>query len=267
MKPILLILIATNLLFGTLSRDAEIVSDSATGLQWQDDAIVASTVRTWPDAIDYCENTLTLGGYSDWRLPNKKELLSIIGHLGYSPAVFVNTSLSSYWSSTTLVYFTDGAWYVINGGYSRNGHKTWDIYVRCVRGGQFETLPIPQITFVSENPQDDTIQRETFTKEWEFGSSLSGYSVEVVSSDYASYGSIVISNTNISMTLTPDTSKVVNTITLKLKDASNQYVTVSGSDTFWSRTKTNYAPRLADGQIIQLVSATNEPAFLEIIGT
>ena len=63
--------------------------------------------------------------------------------------------------------------------------------------------------------------------------------------------------------LTPDTSKTINKLVLKFTHNGNP-IKVNGSDTFWSITRTNYPPRLADGQITQLVSATNEPAFLEI---
>ncbi|ETR65753.1 MAG: hypothetical protein OMM_13761, partial [Candidatus Magnetoglobus multicellularis str. Araruama] len=49
------------------------VTDISRGLIWQQ----ASTEKSWPEALKYCEN-LTLGAYSDWRLPEKLELQSII---------------------------------------------------------------------------------------------------------------------------------------------------------------------------------------------
>ena len=151
MKAILFILIIVSTLSAGFSRNGEIVSDTATGLQWQDDAIVKTTTRTWTSAIDYCENTLTLGGHNDWRLPNKKELLSIADRSRYNPAiddtVFVNTASYYYWSSTTYAYYSDYAWVVGFGyGYSSYyGYKTYDGYVRCVRGGQFDDFASPSI--------------------------------------------------------------------------------------------------------------------------
>ena len=56
------------------SSNNEIVSDSSTGLEWQDNEDVNTTQRIWQEAIDYCENTLSLGGYNDWRLPAFSEL-------------------------------------------------------------------------------------------------------------------------------------------------------------------------------------------------
>jgi len=53
------------------------VSDLATGLMWQksDDG----TARNWEESLAYAEN-LTLGNKSDWRLPNAKELQSIVDY-------------------------------------------------------------------------------------------------------------------------------------------------------------------------------------------
>ncbi len=137
-----------------LSRNkmSEIVTDSTTGLQWQDNAIVKSTERSWMYAINYCEDTLILGGYSDWRLPNANELLSIADYSRSEPAinnsVFVNTSFTFsdfYWSSTADTY-ADRAWVVRFGdGSSYYNGKTYGNYVRCVRGGQLGHSANPSI--------------------------------------------------------------------------------------------------------------------------
>ena len=120
--------------------ETEIVQDNISGLQWQDDSAVGATYRSWTDSIDYCENTLILGGYADWRMPNKNELLSIVDYNRFEPiinSVFQNTGLSfSYWSSTTYTSNGyDNAWIVNfdSGGTSGPG-KNSNNYVRCVRG-------------------------------------------------------------------------------------------------------------------------------------
>ena len=53
------------------------VSDLATGLMWQkaDDGIA----RDWQESLEYAED-LNLGSYDDWRLPNAKELQSIVDY-------------------------------------------------------------------------------------------------------------------------------------------------------------------------------------------
>ncbi|MFO6446118.1 DUF1566 domain-containing protein [Erythrobacter sp. NE805] len=77
------------------------ISDRATGLMWQrrDDG----RMRSWAEALAYC-NGLTLGGAKDWRLPNAKELHSIVDYTR-SPAIdprFVLSDTAAYlWSSTT----------------------------------------------------------------------------------------------------------------------------------------------------------------------
>ena len=92
------------------------VSDYATGLMWQkaDDGIG----KDWEDALTYAEN-LELAEQSDWRLPNAKELQSIVDYTRSpqttnSPAidtVFESTEIKNpdgnlgqypfYWTSTT----------------------------------------------------------------------------------------------------------------------------------------------------------------------
>ncbi|HIP60342.1 MAG TPA: DUF1566 domain-containing protein, partial [Campylobacterales bacterium] len=110
----------------------EIVTDHKHNLQWQDNAVVTSSAKTWNEAIDYC-SALDLDG-TGWRLPNINELYSIV-KLYQSPAIhesFVNTTTDNYWSSTAdasgvvAIYFWHG---VDNGGESVDStHK-----VRCVR--------------------------------------------------------------------------------------------------------------------------------------
>jgi hypothetical protein len=82
----------------------QIVMDRSTDLMWQDnDNLAESSNKTWLEAIDYCES-LELGGYADWRLPNPNEFLSIVEQnatsVGYDPA-FVYTTSDLYWTSST----------------------------------------------------------------------------------------------------------------------------------------------------------------------
>ncbi|MFZ2198777.1 MAG: DUF1566 domain-containing protein [Thermodesulfovibrionales bacterium] len=109
------------------------VTDTKTGLIWQTGE---SGSLSWDDALSYCEG-LTLGGNSDWRLPNIKELESIVDDTRYNPAInsiFWGTSTEEYWSSTTgLGAFN--AWYVnFLDGFVRYASKNEGSHVRCVRG-------------------------------------------------------------------------------------------------------------------------------------
>ena len=139
MKKILLIMIGLSVgLMADFTRDANtaIVTDSVTGLQWQDDTTPS---KSWQGAIDYCE-ALTLGGKSDWRLPNINELTSLVDDTVYDPSisnVFQHTISNLYWSSTTNAGGTSTAWIVYFGNGSQDSStKTNSSYVRCVRAGQ-----------------------------------------------------------------------------------------------------------------------------------
>jgi len=111
------------------------VTDNVTGLMWQqkDD----NTTRIWQKALDYC-NGLSLADYTDWRLPNVKELESITDDTTYKPAIdaraFPSTKASYYWSSTTVAGSTSSAWIEnFSQGVVGKYGKTRSFYVRCVR--------------------------------------------------------------------------------------------------------------------------------------
>lgn len=142
MKQILLIILGLSAFLNaeltTVGQPSGVVKDTSTQLQWQDDySVNGNSVKTatWTAAIDYCEDLGLAGG--GWRLPNKKELLSLVDYTQYSPsidAVFNHITSSRYWSSTTaaddtsyarVVYFRNG-----NTGSNRKS-STGD--VRCVR--------------------------------------------------------------------------------------------------------------------------------------
>jgi len=132
MKVVFLIMIGVSLSFAS-----DVFVDSKTGLTWQDNSAVKETKMTWQDAKSYCSE-LSLGGYSDWRLPNIKELQSIVDISHYKPAIkngfkYVNTS-DYYWSSSEDVSDTKNAWVVyFNSGDTCYNYKTSMGYVRCVR--------------------------------------------------------------------------------------------------------------------------------------
>lgn len=110
------------------------VTDTGTGLVWQQSDEPRSD--NWESALAYCEG-LNLGGYTDWRLPNVQELMSILSYDEFNPSidtsVFDSTS-SLYWSATTYEESTDYAWSVdfYSGGTTWQG-KIYSFCTRCVR--------------------------------------------------------------------------------------------------------------------------------------
>ena len=117
------------------------VTDSSTGLMWQQNTVPGTI---WEGAFSYSES-LTLAGYDDWRLPNHKELQSIVDYGAYDPAIgsdfFPNSESSSYWASSTYVGSPSLTWAVFfYYGYLIGSSKTSINYLRCVRGGQNRLL-------------------------------------------------------------------------------------------------------------------------------
>ncbi|HMK49858.1 MAG TPA: DUF1566 domain-containing protein [Thermodesulfovibrionales bacterium] len=115
------------------------VTDNLTGLLWQqeDDGLA----RSWDQAMQYCVS-LSLGGYSGWRLPSKRELHSIVNYGIATPGptinnIFINTKANYYWSSTQQAYDPATAWAVsFYAGYVFYNSRNLNYYVRCVRGEQ-----------------------------------------------------------------------------------------------------------------------------------
>lgn len=120
---------------------SSVTVDNVTGLVWVTNQVDAglSGGYAWDGALTACEG-LNYATYTDWRLPNVKELQSIADYSRYDPGIntayFLNTQNNFYWSSTTYVPGTISAWFVSfsNGSVGHND-KTNPYYVRCVRGG------------------------------------------------------------------------------------------------------------------------------------
>jgi hypothetical protein len=93
------------------------VMDGLTGLVWSRDASTPGpleqcrslTPKTWQEALYYvrCLNGNAYLGYTDWRLPNRKELMSLIDRSQLNPALpqdnpFINVETAGfYWTSTS----------------------------------------------------------------------------------------------------------------------------------------------------------------------
>lgn len=75
------------------------ITDNATGLMWQqaDDG----NTRDWENALYDAEN-LTLAGYSDWRLPNAKELQSIVDYTR-CPEITNSPAIDPVFSTTEIL--------------------------------------------------------------------------------------------------------------------------------------------------------------------
>ena len=133
------------------------VTDNRTGLTWEKktDANVNNNY-TWQGALDYVAglNAINGGagfaGHNDWRLPNVKELFSILDYGRFNPSIDPilgptagTLNFVRYWSSTSWAAFYPeyNAWAVdFRDGYGNSAgtlafSKGSSLRVRAVRGG------------------------------------------------------------------------------------------------------------------------------------
>ena len=120
------------------------VTDTCTGLMWQQDTadvngdgvINNGDQVIWCDALAYCEN-LDFAGHDDWRLPNVRELQSIVDYSLNFPAidpVFNAATGQPFWSSTSKNSTGELAWLVgFVAGTVEIVAKSFNRYLRAVR--------------------------------------------------------------------------------------------------------------------------------------
>jgi len=119
-----------------------LISDRLTGLVWSQDANPAGFPLTWPEALDFVAALAREGwlGRTDWRLPNRRELRSLICHQSKKPALppahpFSGVFPGWYWSSTTAAIAPAHAWYVhLEGGRMFYGLKNQSFLLWPVAG-------------------------------------------------------------------------------------------------------------------------------------
>ena len=120
----------------------DIIYDSLTGLHWPVQANVAEFPLSWQEAFDFVNdlNDSNFHNFNDWRLPNRRELHSLISYQDTRPAIDRSFSFSEifqswYWSSTTAAINKRYAWYIdFNGGRLSCGGKDQSFMVLPVRG-------------------------------------------------------------------------------------------------------------------------------------
>ena len=132
--------------------DKDTVVDNLTGLIWTRNANPSEFPLMWEEALAYVKqmNHEQKFEHADWRLPNRKELFSLVSHLQINPALpadhpFTNIFSGYYWTSTTCVRLPRQAWYVhLGGGRVFKGMKHGSYMVWPVRGGANGLKAIPR---------------------------------------------------------------------------------------------------------------------------
>jgi hypothetical protein len=142
------------------------ITDNVTGLMWQKTPSRDSV--PWETALTRAEESV-LGGHDDWRLPNLKELGSLVDITRNAPAVSAAFSAMQslrYWTSSAQFKQTANAWFVDfqNSGVTSYAAKVRSypaIFVRTANGvtsvedqsenigGEFTATPQPASDLVS----------------------------------------------------------------------------------------------------------------------
>ncbi len=99
------------------------VHDTRSGMIWMKDAGISEFPLSWAEAFEFIEqmNRNEQFGHTDWKLPNRRELMSLISYDSINPALpeghpFKNVFNGYYWTSTTCRRLPDQAWYIHLGG-------------------------------------------------------------------------------------------------------------------------------------------------------
>lgn len=130
---------------GTPATDWACTKDNTTGLVWslQTQGTVTWNMATAAGYADAGHNTPGRCGYStDWRVPTRRELLSIV-HYGSSTAPRIDTTYfpatqsNWHWSADTFTPLSTFAWIVhFSSGDTSANSKAVNHFVRLVRNGQ-----------------------------------------------------------------------------------------------------------------------------------
>jgi hypothetical protein len=129
------------------STTAGTLIDSATQLEWdvcadnQSGSICAEPAvsKSWQQALLRVAalNAVAHKGYSDWRMPNKNELESLVDLARMNPATtpqFLNAPSGAFWSSTINIKNYGQAW-AVNFADGSVLTQSGTAYLRVVRGG------------------------------------------------------------------------------------------------------------------------------------
>jgi hypothetical protein len=125
------------------------VMDRLTGLIWCRNANLAEFPLTWQEALDFVAtmNREQRFGQRDWRMPNRRELRSLLSLQTKLPALpehhpFIEVFNGWYWTATTAAISPAHAWYVaLDGARMFYGGKDQSFMLWPVRGEGLNVIP------------------------------------------------------------------------------------------------------------------------------
>ena len=125
------------------TSNPDVVVDNVTHLVWQ--RVISTNALTYDQAASYCDS-LDLGGRTDWRLPSRIELVSLIdwdrARQGNIDSVFTDAPSLTVWACTPGAGNPLNAWIVdFSKGAIGGAWKTDTELARCVSGSWSSTPP------------------------------------------------------------------------------------------------------------------------------
>ena len=139
-------------------EEITVICDTQTDLDWEvkstepNDKRFFQRLMTWNEFKDYVNylNEISYGGFSDWRVPSKHELRSLINYSNVNPAyqknIFKTIVANDYWcGAEPFGPRQDCAWVInFNVGSTTAKNQSLQSYGLAVRGRK---LPPPQERF------------------------------------------------------------------------------------------------------------------------
>lgn len=153
----------------TYTDNGDTVTDEVTGLIWQKNEVLTTTTNSAANA--YCDS-LSLGSYSDWRLPTSHELYSLVDLSNSNPplntTIFTNSVSADYWWSTSQRADGSSNYWAVNSGGGigpkpESEAQIRNFYVRCVRDDSSGTIVSPSF---SDNG-DETVTEISTSLMWQ----------------------------------------------------------------------------------------------------
>ncbi|MEJ2056586.1 MAG: DUF1566 domain-containing protein [Desulfofustis sp.] len=143
-----------------------LVEDTLTGLIWTKSGSQFEFPVSWGESLALIDemNSGNEFGSCDWRLPNRRELRSLVDHARKNPALpgdhpFVDVNLGWYWTSTTAARNQAYAWYLhFEGGRMFYGNKK-DFYWIWPVAGTSSVLPRTGDIFCGQHDSGNSDKR------------------------------------------------------------------------------------------------------------
>lgn len=140
-----------------VSSQEGLTQDQATGLYWLQDLDLFQFPLSWDEALQEVQglNQQAYLGRSDWRLPNRRELRSLLCHGTSKPALepdhpFQGLQQTWYWTSTSSAMYPAYAWYVHFAGGRMFWGAKYNFYMLWPVCGKSNLLPATGQSFCAD---------------------------------------------------------------------------------------------------------------------